>query len=52
MVEKVWRGKSEGWRPLGTVGCGLDLSGLGQGQMVGCCEHGCELVGKFREFFD
>ena len=33
-------------------GCGLDLSGLGWGQVVGCCEHGCEVAGKFREFFD
>jgi len=33
-------------------GCGMDLSGLGEGQVLGCCEDGCGLAGIFREFFD
>jgi hypothetical protein len=34
--------------------CGLDQSGLGQGQMAGCCECGDEPLGsiKCREFLE
>jgi len=36
------------------VGCGLDSSDLGWGQVAGCCEHGNEPSGSIKcgEFLD
>jgi hypothetical protein len=34
------------WILINMRSCGLDMSGLGQGSVVCCCEHGSELSGS------
>lgn len=34
------------WVLINVRSCGLDISGLGQGPIVYCCEHGGELSGS------
>jgi hypothetical protein len=66
-VYKVLVGKPEGKRPLGRPrrgredwilerlawgGCGLDLTGSGQGPVVGCCECSDEPLGSYATELD
>lgn len=61
MITEMLSREPEGWRShwrpeyirdynievgLNVRICGLDISGLGQGPVVCCCEHGSELSGS------
>jgi hypothetical protein len=45
---KILVGKPEGKRTLGRPRRRLDSYGSGQGAVVGCCEHGNELLSSIK----